>query len=91
MQRETDTGMRPRFVTGLERLSEAVTGFVGGYWGTLSARVLVGVGASVSLLDRQTLAERCCRKSHDSRFACLAVLDSALADEIHVIAANETV
>jgi low affinity Fe/Cu permease len=54
MQRETNTEIRSRFVTGLERLSEAVTGFVGGHWGTLSACVLVGVGASASLLDRQT-------------------------------------
>jgi low affinity Fe/Cu permease len=53
MQRETNTETPPRFVTGLERLSEAVTGFVGGHWGTLSACVLVSVCVVVSLLDRQ--------------------------------------
>jgi low affinity Fe/Cu permease len=54
MRRETNTEIPPRFVTGLERLSEAVTGFVGGHWGTLSACVLVSVCIVVSLLDRQT-------------------------------------
>jgi low affinity Fe/Cu permease len=48
----TAPGIRSRFLIGLERLSETVTGFVSGHWGTLTACVLVSTSIAVSLLDR---------------------------------------